>query len=164
MEAERKHGQVQWVDGNYPRGFQVGASRWQVRLNDIHQRLNVEDRLLYILSVRELKGDDGKPVLRRRTDVAQTFDVDELFFDRLADIELHFLGGQSRHHGNDAHDRALHIRSEAAGHGARHGEPRQQQYADVKGDHDVGVFNRPAGNVVNPRCSPQRVSGARGRL
>ena len=44
-------------------GFRLAPHR-QVGLDDVHQRLHVEQRLLHVGAVVELQGDDGEAVLR----------------------------------------------------------------------------------------------------
>ena len=139
---------VQGVDGEHPGRLQVRPGHGQVGLDDVHQRLDVEERLLHVCAVPELDRHDGEAFLRRGADEVDVLQVHHPLLDGLAEVDLHLLGREARHHGHHADDRALDIGHHAARHLVEDHQHRQHRHPEVEGDDRVGMLDGPAADVA----------------
>ena len=144
---QREDGKVQGIDGQDPRGLEVGAGHGQIGLDHVHEGLDVEDRLLHVRAVPELHRDDGEALLRGRADEVDVLEIHHPFLDGLGEVDLHLLCRKPRHHRDHGDDRAFHVGHHASWHLEHHDEHGEERDAEVEGDDDVGVLDGPAADI-----------------
>ena len=76
FDGQRQDREVQGIDGDDERWFQVRTRRGKTRLHDVHQRLDVGLSPLHVTAVRKLQGHDREAVLRSRSHGSHALHVD----------------------------------------------------------------------------------------